>query len=129
MVLKPCGTLAAYRRHLRHGEQPCDECREENNARRRKPGGKPRKPAEHGSSRMYKKGCHCDICTEAALERARVRREARSKLPAEEIPHGLNGYTNYGCRCDICKAAKKVENAEYRKVAKKYARRAASPSR
>lgn len=24
--LKPCGTLAAYRRHLRHGEAACEEC-------------------------------------------------------------------------------------------------------
>lgn len=23
---EPCGTAAAYRRHLRHGEPPCDEC-------------------------------------------------------------------------------------------------------
>lgn len=28
MALKPCGTEAAYRRHLRAGEDPCDECRE-----------------------------------------------------------------------------------------------------
>jgi len=26
--LQPCGTPAAYRRHLRHGEQPCDACRD-----------------------------------------------------------------------------------------------------
>ena len=25
--LKPCGTTAAYRRHIRHGEKPCDDCR------------------------------------------------------------------------------------------------------
>lgn len=25
--LKPCGTTAAYRRHLRAGEKPCDACR------------------------------------------------------------------------------------------------------
>lgn len=25
--LKPCGTEAAYRRHLRHGESPCGPCR------------------------------------------------------------------------------------------------------
>lgn len=24
--LKPCGTVAAYRRHKRHGEDPCPEC-------------------------------------------------------------------------------------------------------
>jgi hypothetical protein len=26
--LKPCGTPAAYRRHLRHREEPCDACRQ-----------------------------------------------------------------------------------------------------
>lgn len=25
-ALKPCGTLAAYRRHLRNDEDPCDPC-------------------------------------------------------------------------------------------------------
>lgn len=25
--LKPCGTTAAYRRHKRNGEKPCDACR------------------------------------------------------------------------------------------------------
>lgn len=25
--LKPCGSEAAYRRHLRHGEVPCEPCR------------------------------------------------------------------------------------------------------
>lgn len=24
--LQPCGTIAAHRRHLRHGEAPCDAC-------------------------------------------------------------------------------------------------------
>jgi hypothetical protein len=27
-----CGTLSAYRRHLRHGEQPCAACRAANAA-------------------------------------------------------------------------------------------------
>ena len=26
--LMPCGTYAAYRRHLRHGESPCRACRD-----------------------------------------------------------------------------------------------------
>lgn len=29
--LRPCGTVAAYVRHLRHGEEPCDDCRKANN--------------------------------------------------------------------------------------------------
>lgn len=29
--LEPCGTLAAFRRHTRHGEKPCQLCREAHN--------------------------------------------------------------------------------------------------
>lgn len=36
--LEPCGTLAAYRRHYRDGEQPCEACIRAN-ARRKKPRG------------------------------------------------------------------------------------------
>jgi hypothetical protein len=37
-LLKPCGTDAAYKRHLRRGEQPCRECKAAA-ARRRRGGG------------------------------------------------------------------------------------------
>jgi hypothetical protein len=30
--LEPCGTLAAYRRHSRRGEKPCEACRVARNA-------------------------------------------------------------------------------------------------
>ena len=33
--LKPCGTTAAYQRHVRHGEDPCGPCREARNAANR----------------------------------------------------------------------------------------------
>lgn len=33
--LKPCGSRAAYQRHLRRGEEPCDACRLANNAEHR----------------------------------------------------------------------------------------------
>jgi hypothetical protein len=26
-VSQPCGTVAAYKRHLRHDEDPCDPCK------------------------------------------------------------------------------------------------------
>lgn len=32
--VRPCGTLAAYRRHYRHGEQPCRQCRQADSLRR-----------------------------------------------------------------------------------------------
>lgn len=37
-VLKPCGTVAAYYRHTRHGETPCDACRDALRAYRRERG-------------------------------------------------------------------------------------------
>jgi hypothetical protein len=80
-TLKPCGTPAAYRRHLRHGEKPCDECREAENSRNRVPGGKPFQPAQHGTISKYHRGCRCKDCTRANTEYARVRR-ARLKAGA-----------------------------------------------
>ena len=38
--LKPCGTPAAFRRHKRHGEEPCDACWEAERLHRR--GGRPK---------------------------------------------------------------------------------------
>jgi hypothetical protein len=48
-TLQPCGTPAAYARHIKRGEEPCDPCREANNAyarhyrrrRKRKSTGRP----------------------------------------------------------------------------------------
>ncbi len=36
MTLQPCGTSAAYQRHLYHGEAPCGECRAANTGRQGK---------------------------------------------------------------------------------------------
>lgn len=33
--LQPCGSAASYRRHLRHGEVPCDACRVAHSSSRR----------------------------------------------------------------------------------------------
>jgi len=122
--LKPCGTSAAYRRHLRHGETPCDACREVENARGRLPGNGPMQPAQHGTPSKYNAGCRCDACTAAHRERTRAWREAVAGLPAVFVPHGLNGYRNYGCRCETCKAAASEDNRAYRQRRK---RKAAAP--
>ena len=34
--VKPCGTQAAYQRHRRHGEQPCEPCMAAERERQRK---------------------------------------------------------------------------------------------
>lgn len=46
--VRPCGTIAAYRRHLRHGETPCYQCMDANAAywrdRNPNPNGTGRRP-------------------------------------------------------------------------------------
>lgn len=42
----PCGTDAAYKRHLRNGEDPCPECRKAHTAKRRTD----RRPANLGEA-------------------------------------------------------------------------------
>lgn len=34
-VTQPCGTVAAYKRHLYNDEEPCDACREANRVHHR----------------------------------------------------------------------------------------------
>jgi len=51
--LKPCGTTAAYQRHLRHREVPCGPCVEARRRRHldyeRRRGRKPRYPEEEAA--------------------------------------------------------------------------------
>lgn len=103
--LKPCGTSAAYRRHLRHGETPCDACTAAEAERGRPEGVPPRKPAEHGTQSKYSAGCRCEPCTVAHREACNRWREAVAGLPAVFFEHGASGYRNYACRCAVCTKA------------------------
>jgi hypothetical protein len=54
---KPCGTLAAYHRHLRHRELPCDDCTRANREAKRTrgtPTPERRKPIAHGTRAGYR---------------------------------------------------------------------------
>lgn len=54
---KPCGTLAAYARHLRHREIPCDDCTQANREAKRTKGvptPERRKPIKHGTRAGYR---------------------------------------------------------------------------
>lgn len=65
--MKPCGTEAAYKRHQRKREKPCQDCvvglaeariaRGITQTRQRQ--------AQHGTNYSYVKGCRCDECREA----------------------------------------------------------------
>lgn len=74
-TLKPCGTHAAYRRHLRSGERPCPLCaeaaRRESEKWRRSRGGRPLNRARCGTysgwMRHHKDGqTPCGPCWRAA---------------------------------------------------------------
>lgn len=116
--LMPCGTVAAYRRHLRHGETPCDACREVEYLRGRK--GRPKRPLEPcGTRAAYERHRRagepaCEACLRANTVAVRDGRIERSTRPGAEIPHGLNGYVNWLCRCEICQAAKSEHNRHNR---------------
>lgn len=77
--LKPCGTPAAYRRHIKRGEEPCEPCRAAN-TQRKKAGAVTgrtgrRKPIAHGTRAGYRQHRYrgeeaCPACMEA--ERLRL---------------------------------------------------------
>jgi hypothetical protein len=87
--LQPCGTPAAYVRHERHGETPCDECKaaraEVRLKRARAKGVKPRAArAEHGTPARYQGHYRdgetpCDPCKTAYNEwKTAAKRAARA---------------------------------------------------
>lgn len=85
--LKPCGSRAAYVRHQRHGETPCDACVEGNRLEaqqgRERRAQTPFDQIPHGENGFTNYGCRCEICTEANKQRcARDRRKRRDRRAA-----------------------------------------------
>ena len=82
---KPCGTLAAYRRHLRHGEIACDDCvRANRDAKQNRGTPTPdrRKPIVHGTTAGYKQHRYrgeqpCLLCLMAERDKQRARAARR----------------------------------------------------
>lgn len=82
--LKPCGTVSAYQRHLRHGETPCDACREASRDSRReynlkRYGVRERPRAECGTNSGYTahRWREEQPCADCRAARAAYEREAR----------------------------------------------------
>ena len=75
--LEPCGTVAAYQRHIRNGEQACQACRwaaalRSANQRIERAG---RADVPHGTVSGYCNwGCRCEKCTKAQTNATRERR-------------------------------------------------------
>lgn len=86
--LKPCGTVAAYMRHIRHGELACNPCLEamaEDSRKRR--GYQPFHPVECGTNSGYVRHGQlgqtpCDACRKAHSQYGRDLR-ARAKARKE----------------------------------------------
>lgn len=93
--LAPCGTTAAWRRHRRRGEAPCDACRAANSARTKarrsdvpKPAPKARSVAPHGTQAAYVRHWRrgetpCGPCATAHLAHERKRSAERVAVRAE----------------------------------------------
>ena len=60
MALAPCGTIAAYTRHRRNNETPCDPCRLAKNAYNREYRAKPKRPKPERMIFPPCKGCGRD---------------------------------------------------------------------
>lgn len=85
---KPCGTLAAYHRHLRHSEIPCDDCTRANREAKRTRGVSTqsrRKPIAHGTAAGYRQHKYrgeeaCADCLAAENDRSRVANAMRRRM-------------------------------------------------
>jgi hypothetical protein len=86
--LAPHGTTAAYARHLNHGDEPCEPCREANNDLKRGqrdtavPTPSKRGDIPHGTMRGYQRHQYrreqaCEPCCEAMRAAGRARYRAR----------------------------------------------------
>jgi hypothetical protein len=87
-TLAPHGTTAAYLRHLRHDDEPCEPCRQANAEAKRgqkstaTPGR--RKPIAHGTLRgyrqhLYRQETACADCLRASAEYQRARNWGRKE--------------------------------------------------
>jgi hypothetical protein len=85
--LRPCGTRAAYVRHQRHGEDPCEKCVEGNRLYmqqfREQRAELPADQIPHGTNGYRNYRCRCEICTEGNKQRcARYRRDRAARKAA-----------------------------------------------
>lgn len=100
-LLRPCGTNAAYYRHRKNGEEPCEPCKEAQREYMRQYKGvvKPRGPRarpigvrpECGTQYAYKLHVKnreiCDVCLAATRQASReARHKRRMRLPRWRAP-------------------------------------------
>lgn len=127
--MQPCGTRAAYQRHLRRGEEPCEECRQAkrdyDNARNRRLGMKPQKIAECGTDSGYKAHHErdeepCEECRAAKRDRSTMYRRKKGQRPYKPPECGTRGGYRRHKRleeepCEACKQALLAYDEEVRR--------------
>ena len=125
LELKPCGTTAAYQRHLRRGEEPCRECREA--ARRADRGRKrnrtqPRQLQPCGTRAAYQRHIRagevpCEACREA--NRAGGREQWRRRAPKPKPCGTYAAYMRHRKAgeqpCEACQRANVAYITEYKR--------------
>lgn len=79
--------------------------------------GRPQVDYGCGDHRTYAKGCRCDDCRAANVERCRRQQERRVSDPeaADRAGHGkASTYQNYDCRCRPCTEANSAKSVAYK---------------
>ncbi|WP_035796387.1 hypothetical protein [Kitasatospora mediocidica] len=90
-TLRPCGTSAAYARHRRHGETPCEPCRLANREAQRRLLDAEHdrlRPIKHGTTggwhaHQYRREAACGACARAYRAYQRDRYAARKNQTTE----------------------------------------------
>jgi hypothetical protein len=92
--LQPCGTHAAYARHVKAGEEPCEPCREARaaymNEWNRRPPQRPRSRAQCGTTAGYARHWRnkeeaCEACLKAKRAHMRDLRLARGEGGGQKL--------------------------------------------
>lgn len=103
-AVKPCGTRAAYKRHRRNGEEPCEACKKANTAENRDAQqryNEKRRPC--GTSAAYRRHLRageepCALCREAvrkSVQQSRSKKPHR-KAPPVKMPEVIQGPAGVG---------------------------------
>jgi|AntAceMinimDraft_11_1070367.scaffolds.fasta_scaffold52730_2 5-methylcytosine-specific restriction endonuclease McrA len=115
MELKPCGTVAAYNRHRRKNETPCQICFEaEREYARNRQALKPRNRTEYRKDYYQKNIDRVKLVNSRWKENnivltKDINRKSERKRRARKLGNGFEGYTElsvlekYGEVCHICK--------------------------
>lgn len=113
-TLKPCGTTAAYRRHLRKGEKPCGACRDANAAAKRAHVIEARQEVAEVVRLSIAEASAPEVLDE--LDRLRWNLKIVESTMAAGVPSGLAALSKQ--HADLVKAIVRLESAASPEVSK-----------